>query len=152
MDGHLKRKGVPFLKAPSREYNVLAGIFANGILSLRSSNEMARMVEKVRRELPNRCIPVLSQLVTYDCSKRLTSDTRFGTALNSPSDVKEKSHYRFPGNSRALSAEEARGLIYHSITAKNIQMRWAEPVASCILRGIRIRSPYSVREIRFHMD
>lgn len=114
----------------SEEYKAMGGIFANGLLAIKFSEELENMIHDVRRSFGKIHIKALSQIVENDCKKRIEKK-----AFSSH----EKRRYAFYGSETLISLEEARLMIDGSVKRKNIQPGKAPAIARRILKGMKTR-------------
>jgi len=125
----------------TKEYNSLAGIFANGLVVIKGSRELDAMVFDVRQNFHKIHIKALSQMVENDCRKRIEKENRF-TKTKRGFSSNDKRRYSFYGSESRVTLDEARSMIDESITRKNIQTGKAPAIARKILKGIKGRGMY----------
>ncbi len=128
-----------FLPIFSKEYNSLGGIFANGVLVIKSSKELEDIIHGVRRNFRKIYVRALSQIVENDCKKRMEQ--------MSPSSHGKKL-YSFYGGERLISLDEARSMIDESLKRKNIQPRIVPAIKKTILKGIKTRKAYEPHQLK----
>jgi hypothetical protein len=120
-----------FLPVFTREYNAMGGVFANGLLAIKHSKELEKIIQSVRQNFKKINVKALSQIVENDCKKRVEK-RRFST--------NEKRRYSFYGSESLISLDEARLMIDDSIKRKNIQPGKAPAISRRILKGMKVRN------------
>ena len=123
-----------FLPVFTKEYNAMGGIFANGLLTIKFSKELEKIVHDVRKNFNKIHVKALSQIVENDCKKRIEKRHFFSH---------EKRRYSFYGSEGLISLDEARLMIDESVKRKNIQPGKALAIARRILKRIKVRNPYA---------
>jgi hypothetical protein len=131
IENYLTVKKRFFVPVFSKGYNTLGGIFANGLLAIKSSKELEKIIHGVRRNFQKIYVRALSQIVENDCKKR---------AEKMPPPSHGKRQYSFYGSESLISLDEARLMIDESITRRNIQPGIAPAIARIILKRIITRS------------
>lgn len=127
-----------FLPVFSKEYNTLGGIFANGLLAIKFSKELEKIIHGVRRNFQKTYVRALSQIVENDCKKRMEK---------MPPSSHGKKLYSFYGSESGISLDEARLMIDESIKRKNIQPGIAPVVMKRILKRIKTRKAYEAHQL-----
>ncbi|MBW2111923.1 MAG: hypothetical protein JRF51_10635 [Deltaproteobacteria bacterium] len=123
----------------TREYNSLGGILANGLLVIKGSGELDRLVSEVRRHFQRVQIKALSQLVEDDCRKMVEKRRGPGKERAMLFSRGRERGYFFYGSEIPVTLEEARSTIYQSIRRKNIESGKAPAIARRILKRIKER-------------
>jgi hypothetical protein len=119
-----------FFPVFTEEYKAMGGIFANGLLTIKSSKALENTIRDVRQNFNKIHMKALSQIVENDCKKRMKK-------MRFPSH--EERRYAFYGSETPISLDEARLLIHASVKRKNIQPGKAPAIARSILRGMKVR-------------
>ena len=119
-----------FFPVFTKEYNLMGGIFANGLLTIKSSTEFEDTIKSVRENFNKIHIKALSQIVENDCKKRIEKK-HFSSH--------EKRRYAFYGSETLISLDEARPMIDASVKRKNIQPGRVPAIARSILKGMKAR-------------
>ena len=127
-----------FLPVFTREYNAMGGIFANGLLTIKFSRELEKIVHDVRRNFNKIHVKALSQIVENDCKKRVEK-RHFSSH--------EKRRYSFYGSERLVSLDEARFMIDESVKRKNIQPGKAPSIIQKIMKGVKARCEYKANNL-----
>lgn len=134
LKNYLKVEKRFFLPVFTKEYNTLGGIFANGLLTIKFSKELEKIVHDVRGKFNKIHVKALSQIVENDCKKRIGK-----RHLSSH----ERKRYSFYGSESLISLDEARLMIDESVKRKNIQPGKAPAIARRILERIKVRNPHA---------
>jgi len=134
LKNYLKVEKRIFLPVFTKEYNAMGGIFANGLLTIKSSKELENIIQGVRQNFNKIHVKALSQIVENDCKKRV-GKRHFSSH--------EKRLYSFYGSESLISLDEARLMIDESVKRKNIQPVKAPAIARRILKRIKVRNPYA---------
>ena len=137
LEEYLKVEKRFFSRVFSKEYNALGGIFSNGLVAIKSSEELENVLSNVRRYFPKIHIEALSQMVEYDCRKWLEKHGR-GPDKYKPSGFPKKKKYSFLGNATIVTSDEARFVIEGGIRRKNIQPKKGAQISRKIMKRIRV--------------
>ncbi|MBU0735638.1 MAG: hypothetical protein KKG10_15980 [Proteobacteria bacterium] len=122
-----------------REFNSLGGILANGLVVIKPSSDLERMVFNVRESFHKIYVKALSQMVENECIKRIKERSGF-TKRNRPFSSHDERRYAFYGSDVRISLDEARSIIDESIKRKNIEPGKAPAIARSILKRIKPRN------------
>jgi hypothetical protein len=141
---YLRVKGGKVSSTRDQEYYSMAGIMANGILSIKSSTGFEDMITRVRKDLRKRKIECLSQVVEFDCMKRAEKWKR-ARNQNRPDNPPGNGMFSFYGSGVVFSEEEACSMIKEGIRRKNIQKKFQKPLIQRILKQARITNLYEAR-------
>ncbi|OEU44658.1 MAG: hypothetical protein BBJ60_09520 [Desulfobacterales bacterium S7086C20] len=126
-----------FSRVFSKEYNVLGGIFSNGLVAIKSSKDLENILLNVRKNFPKIHIQALSQMVEYDCRKWLDKHS-MGPHKKKPPGFPKKRRYSFPGNETLMTFDEAHLVIEEGIRRKNIQPKKGAQILRKIMERIWI--------------
>jgi len=132
----------------SEEYGVLGGIFSNGLLALKFSKELENIVRDVRKNFGKTHLKLLTQVVEYDCKKRVDKPQKFATTNGTIPSQNEKK-YAFHGDGHCLSFEEVRAVIKESISRKNIQPKRAQAITRKIMKRMKLKRAHQVKEYTY---
>jgi hypothetical protein len=137
LEEYLKVEKRCFSRVFSKEYDVLGGIFSNGLVAVKSSKDLEKILSSIRKNFQKINIQALSQMVEYDCRKWLDKH-RIGPSKKRPSGFFKKKRYSFPGSETIMTSDEARNVIEGGIRRKNIQPRKGAQISRKIMKRIRV--------------
>ncbi|MCP4666435.1 MAG: hypothetical protein GY849_08705 [Deltaproteobacteria bacterium] len=136
MNEYLKIEKKFLSRVFGKEYDVLGGIFSNGLVAVKPSKDLEDILLHVRQNFPKIHIQALSKMVEYDCRKWLDQHHR-RAVRKGPSGFAKNKRYPFPGNGTLMTLHEAQLVIQEGIKRKSIQPKKGAPITRKIMKRIK---------------